>query len=400
VEPGESHAVFLPSPLTLTRNTQCSYGLPDSAQPLYLLGERYNVRTQTPEEHDGGPMPADEAEVERLWRHWLSCTAFTYRTGMPPLPGGLTTDVGWGCTLRSGQMLLARALTVQCLGPEWRWSDSSEQSSDVYAHILRLFNDAPESPCGLHALVRHGAPCGVKVGFWLGPHVVCNAIQALVRHNFAPGQLNVCVLSSGGGGAPTLYRSIADECRSEVPGHSSGAVLPPNYRPTDDPQRWTPVLLLVPLVLGLGHLNMVYAPQLCKVLAMRKCCGIVGGRPGSSLFFVGCIGESVLYLDPHDVQAHVANDDPESDVVAAHQCGVIRHTPLSSIDPSMALAFYAATHDEFAALCDELQQLEHSSAGAPLLTVASSAEQTPLVASFGEDMCDEGAEDHGDWVAL
>ncbi len=42
--------------------------------------------------------------------------------------------------------------------------------------------------------------------------------------------------------------------------------------------------------------------QLAQVLTWPGSVGIVGGRPSSSLYFVGTQGERVLYLDPHDVQ--------------------------------------------------------------------------------------------------
>ena len=50
------------------------------------------------------------------------------------------------------------------------------------------------------------------------------------------------------------------------------------------------------------QLNPVYGPQLQAVLRFPQSVGIVGGRPGSSLYFVGHQGESVLYLDPHHLQ--------------------------------------------------------------------------------------------------
>ncbi len=50
------------------------------------------------------------------------------------------------------------------------------------------------------------------------------------------------------------------------------------------------------------QVNPRYIPQLLETLKWPQSLGIVGGRPSSSLYFIGCQGEQVLYLDPHDVQ--------------------------------------------------------------------------------------------------
>lgn len=62
------------------------------------------------------------------------------------------------------------------------------------------------------------------------------------------------------------------------------------------------LVLLVPLVLGIGTVNPAYFDQLLQSLEWPQSLGVVGGRPGSSLYFVGHQGQQLLYLDPHTVQ--------------------------------------------------------------------------------------------------
>lgn len=52
----------------------------------------------------------------------------------------------------------------------------------------------------------------------------------------------------------------------------------------------------------LVQVNERYISQLQEVLQWPQSIGIVGGRPSSSLYFVGYQGNQVLYLDPHQAQ--------------------------------------------------------------------------------------------------
>jgi Peptidase family C54 len=134
---------------------------------------------------------------------------------------------------------------------------------------------------------------------------------------------------------------------------------------TADNDIHTGLLLLIPLVLGIGKLNPVYYPQLHAVLGMPHSVGIVGGRPGSSVYVVGCQGESLLYLDPHTIQpAATSKADWES-----FSCDVLRTMWLSSLDPSLALGFYCRNKKQYLDLCERLKTLEEVNRGMPLICV-------------------------------
>jgi cysteine protease ATG4 len=428
---------------------QASVGLPASEAPLFLLGERYDF-APPPGAEEEAAAAAVAHEAQRLLADWLSRVWVTYRRDFPPLsPGGLTTDAGWGCTLRSGQMLLAHALTLRARGRAWRWrprqaaeaggggagaddSHDNDDDDDDAAHValLRLFADDPRAPFGIHALCAAGALAGVSPGAWLGPHALCAALNAAAARAAAAasangdddgaapllprGTLLIRVVAAGGGGAPTLFADdVADASRAEAEAAAAASASasashhPPLFPPLPPSPAggagWTPVLLLVPLVLGLGRtVNPAYVPQLCGALSLRGSCGVVGGRPGASLFLTGVQAGQVLYLDPHEVQPAAAlpaerrarGDDDDDDAVPAadapapdapaapppppatfpvgsYHCGALRHAPLAGMDPSCALGFYAHTFADWAELVDALRELAHGAPAAPLLTVAS-----------------------------
>jgi len=166
---------------------------PDSfGGPSYLLGRSYHpVR-------DFGARRDDEASL--LW--------MTYRRDFPPLGGGggngatgggygITSDAGWGCMLRSAQMMLCQALRVHRVGREWRPPKSfARRRDDAFVKdVLNWFADYPyaaASPsrgaartaaaCGrysLHNMCAAGYRYEMLPGEWYGPQTACHVLKDL-----------------------------------------------------------------------------------------------------------------------------------------------------------------------------------------------------------------------------
>ncbi|KAK9804481.1 hypothetical protein WJX73_007788 [Symbiochloris irregularis] len=353
--------------------------LPESTAPMWLLGNKYENAEQ------GGQHLSQEV-WSAIMSDWFSRVWITYREGFPAIQGTCTSDVGWGCTLRTGQMMLAQALLQHLVGRRWRRPLDNVCPTEV-AQILHWFLDdpAPQHAFSIHSLCAAGQGRGITVGQWLGPSTCCHALHALVSKT-KPGGLCTHIVSSPGGGAPVLYSSrVADLLLLDPsePGSSKG------------------LLLFVPLVLGTGKtLNARYIPQLQQVLQWQQSAGIVGGRPGSSLYFVGCQDQNVLFLDPHTLQQVVTQDSE----LGTYFCDQLRCMPLANMDPSLALGFYCSGADDFADLCQRLSALERQSGGAPLLCVVEGQGEpawetsldTPISSAAGSPSAQKG----GDWEFL
>ncbi|XP_032636342.1 cysteine protease ATG4D isoform X1 [Chelonoidis abingdonii] len=188
--------------------------------PIYLFGHVYCFEV--------------EEDVERFQKDFASRIWLTYRREFQQLEGTMwTTDCGWGCMLRSGQMILAQGLLMHFLGRNWTWPDalfttslvemdamkpisparpgsaglqqlpalavdrgrdpwgiwaplrplSLQELEKEHRHrtIVSWFADHPRAPFGIHRLVELGRSSGKKAGDWYGPSIAAHIVRKAVE---------------------------------------------------------------------------------------------------------------------------------------------------------------------------------------------------------------------------
>jgi cysteine protease ATG4 len=339
-----------------------------TSSDVWFLGKCYKVspeESSSNSDSESGHAAFLEDFSSRIW--------ITYRKGFDAISDSkLTSDVNWGCMVRSSQMLVAQALIFHHLGRSWR-KPPEKPYNPQYIGVLHLFGDSEACAFSIHNLLQAGKSYGLAAGSWVGPYAMCRAWQTLIRTNREqadavggkenfPMALYVVSGDEDGerGGAPVVCIDVAAQlCSDFNKGQST----------------WSPILLLVPLVLGLDKINPRYIPLLKETFTFPQSLGILGGRPGTSTYIAGVQDERALYLDPHEVQmaVNIAPDNLEADTSSYH-CSVVRDLALDQIDPSLAIGFYCRDKDDFDDFCSRASELVEKANGAPLFTVVQSIE--------------------------
>lgn len=336
-------------------------GTTSSRSDIWLLGTCYKVA-----EDDSTADPSQSEGFASFVEDFSSRILITYRKGFEPIGDSkYTSDVNWGCMLRSSQMLVAQALLFHHLGRSWRKS-LDKPLDQKYVEILHMFGDSHSSPYSIHNLLEAGETYGLSPGSWVGPYAMCRTWETLYRSKKKDAVdedlssvIAIYVVSGDEdgerGGAPVVcVENITRQCFE----YSGGQV------------DWLPIIMLVPLVLGLDKLNPRYLPLLGATLCFPQSLGILGGRPGASTYIIGLQDDNAFYLDPHEVQpvADIRTDNLEIDTTSYHST-ILRQFPLDSIDPSLAIGFYCRDKSDFDDFCIRASKLAEQSSGAPLFTV-------------------------------
>lgn len=338
------------------------------SSPVIMLAQSYELR--------------DQGERERFRLSFASLLWLTYRRGFPQLPGcSLTTDSGWGCVLRTGQMLLAQGLLLHLMPTGWTWSvsqravkddmdllvigpaDSAECAPNLkeasgkrarklsldsrldrplkakHRQVVSWFADHPTAPFGIHKLVELGKSSGKKAGDWYGPSIAAHILRKAV---------------AASADLPDLVVYVAQDCTIYLEDVRSLCEQPP-------PQSWKSVIIMVPVRLGGQELNPSYITCVKKLLTLQYCIGIIGGKPKHSLFFVGFQDDHLLYLDPHYCQPAV-DITKENFPLESFHCKYPRKMAFSRMDPSCTIGFYAKSQKDFESLCTDVNEAVSTSA--------------------------------------
>ncbi|ETV79956.1 hypothetical protein H257_07154 [Aphanomyces astaci] len=296
--------------------------------------------------------------------HLQSIVWLTYRKDFAQMvPYNFTSDAGWGCMLRSAQMLLCEALLRNLpihADRRFQWNDASAELPSSVVQVLRSFVDSPSTKCtfGLHRLVQVGMQYDMLPGEWYGPTTAAQVLRDLVNEQTHFGNLNLCMYVPQDG---VIYTDEVNKlCITSFvePGVATPSLHPSMfYDPLFNPPQvdvaadWThSLLILVPLRLGLDKINATYIPALTAFFSFPQSVGIIGGKRGHSVYFVGARGHQFHILDPHTV--HPTPDADDAAFPTATHARTIHSTDhlvmeVDYIDPSLALGFLCKSRTDY-----------------------------------------------------
>jgi len=363
-------------------NNSEQQGFQINEDPVWLLGKQYSTIDQL-----------DELQDDFRSRIWI-----TYRKNFPSIGGnGPTSDQGWGCMCRAGQMVLAQALVLNHLGRDWKWigckkyfkdeenkikidldeldsdekltnSDESsscnklsdlikkneqecidyiksDQEHEIYIKILKQFQDKKTAQYSIHQIALMGASEDKPVGSWFGPNTIAQTLKKVSSFDHTNNIVIHVALDN-----VVVIEEINRKCNSD---QSSSSF---NSSP-----KWKPLVLFIPLRLGLSEINPIYFQSIKQTFRVPQSLGIIGGKPNHALYFIGYVNEELIYLDPHRTQSTVDLDElaPLDSFCndLSYHCKTANRMDFNLIDPSISLCFFFKTKDDFNDWCKVFKEL-------------------------------------------
>nr|CDS28157.1 Peptidase C54 [Hymenolepis microstoma] len=308
-------------------------------------------------------------------------------SSLPPTPkiplSTRTSDCGWGCMIRSVQMLAAQAFLNHFLGRDWIYDptirvSAQDPSARRHRQIIRWFADSPRSPLSIHKLIQAS---GCPPGTHFGPAAVCRAFliamawaededlsqisiyfvyDRIIVRETALSLIDEDQTSSSKSrhnqSHPTISSDLSDDHVLSNLVAATSNLNTYDGTVTNEPKRG--LLFLLPMRLGAGHrIDSNHVQTLLQLLQDPACVGLIGGRPRHSIYAPAVQSDRIFCLDPHFNQPTLdvsdLSEDSNFDVSSWH-CAYPQKLMVRDLDPSMALGFYCGSRQEVLNLLDRL----------------------------------------------
>lgn len=408
----------------------------EGALQIYILGNNYH--------------PINDYTLRR--EDELSLFWFTYRCDFPEIkPYKIQSDAGWGCMLRSAQMMLGQVLRLHYKSREWRPPPSlaARRKDPFLRRLMTWFADFPsttECIYSFHNMVAAGLNYDKLPGEWYGPGTASFVLRDLVAMHEQQLHMidevldkplfRVHVAVQG-----TVYR---DEIRHLMTRDARVLDVTNERRPSKlvthplDQAAWedellentpdwdTALLLLIPLRLGLKTFNAEYVRAVAYTFSLPQSVGVLGGRPRGARFFYGALsdGSKIFGLDPHTVQAaprrvsskingRISSAIDLSDVyLRSIHTNYAESISFEKMDPSITLGFYCRNEQDLDFVLGNMERWKKANPDLPDLfttsdrspdyaaNISSTMQRIMLSSSSLLDAEDEQMSDEDEYVML
>lgn len=143
-----------------------------NAVPIIMLAKSYQINDEI----------KDDVQLE-FARDFRKIIWVTYRYGFKPLERivdnnviAYSSDTGWGCTIRVGQMMLMRTLQIHF----------NTDKYDCYQILQLIQENLLDAPFSIHQIAVVGYDLGKKPGDWYSPSTMCHALDKLLEDHPIP----------------------------------------------------------------------------------------------------------------------------------------------------------------------------------------------------------------------
>uniref|UniRef100_UPI00398E7C7D cysteine protease ATG4B isoform X6 n=1 Tax=Pristiophorus japonicus TaxID=55135 RepID=UPI00398E7C7D len=277
---------------------------------------------------------------------------------IPNTPATLTYD-----TLRFGDFEDFPETTepVWILGTKYSaLTDKDEIFADVTSRLWFTYRK------NFSPIAQMGVGEGKSIGQWYGPNTAAQVLKKLTFFdNWSLLAVHVAMDNT------VIIDDIKMLCQSESPcGGAAAAAFPQadGQRPfngypsaansSEDALAWKPLVLLIPLRLGLSEINEAYIKTLKRCFMLPQSLGVIGGKPNSAHYFIGYVEDELIYLDPHTTQPVVETLDDFTTPDESFHC---QHPPcrmnICDLDPSIAVGFFCSTEEDFNDWCKRMKMI-------------------------------------------
>ena len=297
---------------------------------------------------------------------------FTYRKNFPQIINSIgekfTSDTGWGCMLRCGQMILARGIykllklkgipsitsIYQTIEFFYENPISFEKMPDNFINMmnyyLNLWYQEHKNniilkqiypPFSIKSLCLVGRICNKEVGEWFSDVNMCYIFNLINEYFHLFNDVQIFNFQS-----TIELNQIINKCFEK----ESNSFNKDDFILNDKEEKLYFInkgIVFVSIRLGIDNIPNEYYQSLKDIFSCKNCLGIIGGKNKRAYYFIGYDDKgNLLYLDPHYNNECVKELDGKS-IIKNYLFKDIFNISIKKISPAFSIGFIFRNFNEY-----------------------------------------------------